>query len=735
MDIRGHLRRYVTPPIFAGDEEKTRSAAVLNVLQLTLVAMMALASIAVVFVFTKKLESLAVVVGLLMALGASRISMYRGHVRRASLVVVAGMWGVVTLLLALGGGLKSVDVVQYVALTVIGGLLLGPNTAIIIAIASGLTGLGFVVGEHLGYTLPQLFPNIPLSNWIKFVFGLAMTVFTLNIALRGLHDALALSRQRLQEREKAEAALRRSESRLRAVLDAATDISFIITDANDVEPRVLEFSPGAERIFGYQRDEMLGQPITTLHTPEDIKQFSKVGQNIRARKSGFSGERLLVRKSGETFPALFTTYPLFDAEGEMYAVLSISIDITGRKQAEQERERLLARVQQQERLAALGQLSAGIAHDFNNIMATIVLYTQLSARTPGVPPRVQERLATIYQQAEHATALVQQILDFGRRAVFERQPLDVAALLDEQVQVLKRTLPESIQVTLTCGADEYIVQGAATSIQQVVMNLAVNARDAMPEGGVLHFDLARIHITGKGQGPLPELESGDWVQITVTDTGAGIAPDVLPHIFDPFFTTKEPGKGSGLGLAQVYGIVDMHKGHIEVKTQPERGAAFVVYLPAMSINPHPATSHLAPEEQPPQLTTGYGETILIVEDNPTTRMALVDGLESLGYRIQVADNGRQALDLLMQNREKIDLVLSDVVMPELGGVALLRALKQHHIHTPVVLLTGHPLGAELRSLPADDTMLLVDWLLKPVDLATLSEAITRALKLSISIRA
>jgi len=956
------LLKCLTPPFFEEDEEKTRAASVLNALQLTLIVVTILAALASLFVFAEKLSSLIVVAGLAIVLATSRVLMYRERVRFASVLVLAGIWVVVTALVAFAGGMNSIDAIYYLSLTVIGGLLLGPGAMVFVAGISVLAGLAMVLSEVLGYPLPQLFPVPAFAGWINFAFGLFLVTITLNIALRSLHDALALSRQRLRDREKAEAALRRSEGRLRAILEAATDVSFVITDGDEVEPRVLEFSPGAERIFGYGREEMLGKSAAVLHIPEDVALFPEITRQMREKKESSRRETYLVRRSGEVFPALFTTYPLFDADGKMHSVLGISIDITARKQvtealraseekfrqivesspmgihlyeldakdrliftganpaadrilgidhtrlvgktieqafpplaqteipyhyrraalegipwqteqidyedagiwgayqayvfqtgprratamflditarkrAEREREQLLARIQeqarqvqqimdtvpeglflldaearvtlanplgqrdlhtladakvgdvlthlgqqplamlltsppaglwheitledrifqliaraietgsvspgwlfmirdvtqsrkveqraqQQERLVAVGQLAAGIAHDFNNIMATIVLYAQMSARSADVPPRVQERLSIIHQQALHATHLTQQILDFSRRAVFERQPLDMLLLLKEQVSILQRMLPEHIRVTLDSGGDEYFVYGSSTAMQQVFMNLAVNARDAMPDGGELHFGLARIHVERAGRGPLPEMTAGDWIEVKVADTGGGIPPEVMSHLFDPFVTTKEPGKGTGLGLPQVHGIVGMHDGTITVKTQRGYGTTFVMYLPVFLST----ASESSTKDENANLEVGHGQTILVVEDNAATRQALVDTLESLDYQVIVAEHGQQALTLLEQRAGEIALVLSDVVMPEMGGIAMLQAMEQRNLTVPVVLLTGHPLKTELENLQASGgASLLADWVLKPADLETLAGVIARAL--------
>ena len=390
----------------------------------------------------------------------------------------------------------------------------------------------------------------------------------------------------------------------------------------------------------------------------------------------------------------------------------------------QERE-IQRRAQQQERLATVGQLAAGIAHDFNNIMATIVLYAQMLSQTEDLTPRGHERLATVNQQAMHATNLTQQILDFSRRAVLERRPLNLLPLLKEQIKLLERTLPENIKIALAYGPDEYTVNADPTRVQQAVMNLALNARDAMPEGGDLRIGLERIQVQPGESPPLPEMEAGEWVQVTVADTGTGIPPDVLPHVFDPFFTTKAPGEGSGLGLAQVHGIVKQHEGEIDVQSQVGHGTTFTIYLPALPVHqPEAPTLELL------TLTKGQGETILVVEDNQATRQALVDSLELLNYRTLEAADGQEALEILERQTAEISspevsLVLSDVVMPEMGGIALFHALRQRGLMVKVVLMTGHPLEEEMESLR---TQGLSDWLPKPSNLEQLAQVLTRVLE-------
>jgi two-component system cell cycle sensor histidine kinase/response regulator CckA len=291
-------------------------------------------------------------------------------------------------------------------------------------------------------------------------------------------------------------------------------------------------------------------------------------------------------------------------------------------------------------------------------------------------------------------------------------------LLKEEAKLLERTLPENIRVQIGYGTDEYIVNADPTRIQQVVMNLAVNARDAMPEGGELHIGLAHLAVEGGHRPPLPEMGAGEWVVLTVADDGEGIADTALPHIFEPFFTTKETGQGSGLGLAQVYGIVRQHGGFIGVKTAPKQGTLFSIYLPSLRVGERNGSSVEAAAP-----ARGHGETILVVEDDPATREALVSCLQELSYRVLTAPDGRRALNLHRERGKEIALVVTDMVMPEMGGRALSQQLRRQSPGVKVVALSGYPREEGAIALAPD----FVDWLQKPVTVDRLAEVIAHAL--------
>ncbi len=468
----------------------------------------------------------------------------------------------------------------------------------------------------------------------------------------------------------------------------------------DASGRVLLANPVAERHLAALAEVSIGERLTHLGE-------RPLAELLTSPPKGLWHE---VRAGAQVFEVI--ARPVADGSRPEHWVLVLH-------DATQERQ-VRGQLQQQERLAAVGQLAAGIAHDFNNIMGIILLQARLAARSENLSDQDQERLATISQQVHHAARLIQQILDFSRQAALERQPLDLLPLLKEQIKLLERTLPEHIEIRFVYGRGEYTVNADPTRMQQMVMNLAVNARDAMPEGGVLRIALERVTVE-PGASPLaPELAAGEWIRLTVADSGAGIPPQALSHIFEPFYTTKAPGKGSGLGLAQVHGIVGQHEGRIEVQTQMGAGTTFTVYLPAL---PAPAVAWSAPELG--EIPQGQGEMVLVVEDDVLLRAALRETLELWNYQVQEAAHGAEALALLAESGTRIDVVVSDVVMPTMGGVALVHALREQGWDLPVILLSGHPQEKEFAELRARGVRA---WLSKPPALDQLARAVAGAVQ-------
>lgn len=372
----------------------------------------------------------------------------------------------------------------------------------------------------------------------------------------------------------------------------------------------------------------------------------------------------------------------------------------------------------QERLAAVGELAAGLAHDFNNILSSIVGGAELLAMRSDLPAEVKEFVNTVIVQGERSASLIRKILDFSRRTVSEQRPTDVASFLRDCINFLRRTLPENISVLTDIPSGSYIANIDIVQMQQAITNLVVNARDAMPEGGELRVELKRLTVADDERPPVPTMRPGEWIAISVSDTGIGIPPENLPRIFEPFFTTKE--KGTGLGLAQVYGIVTQHGGFIDVKSEVGKGTTFTIYLPAVSERVEERVT-----EEGLDVPMGNGELILVAEDDEDVRLVIHRMLGRLNYRVIAARDGVEALRFYELHSDEIALVLTDLVMPELGGDRLIGELRRRNPKVKVVVMSGYLLGEEQKFIQAPN---IFGWLQKPPRFRELAHVIHEALK-------
>ncbi len=385
----------------------------------------------------------------------------------------------------------------------------------------------------------------------------------------------------------------------------------------------------------------------------------------------------------------------------------------------QERE-TQRRIYLQERLAAVGQMAAGIAHDFNNILVPVTLYSEMLLEEPSLKPEAQGWVKTILSLSQRATSVTQQFLDFSRKGVMTPIEVNLRDFFDDFITLINRMLPENIHVIHIPCEEQVIIRADPGRLQQVLINLAINARDAMSSGGELTFKVSTLKVRKDQRPPYRDMKPGDWVRLEVRDTGTGIPSDVLPHIFEPFFTTKPVGQGTGLGLSQVYGIIKQHDGFIDVESDQIIGTTFTLYIPIYNSQASTIADNDAFEA-----VKGNLETLLLVEDEPDVRDALSQVLRSLNYRVITASDGDEALQYFENGGEIIDLVLSDVIMPGLSGPSLFHTLNEKRPGIKMLLITGYPLDEGTRELLESN---LVSWVQKPVDKKTLSASIHKILK-------
>ncbi len=479
----------------------------------------------------------------------------------------------------------------------------------------------------------------------------------------------ALERQRLVvERRRAREALRESEERYRSLFATSLDAVLLTTPAGEI----LAANAAACRMFGRSEEELMRVGRNAVVDLSDPRVTA--GLEERVRTGSFHGEIWLLRKDGTRLTGEMSTAVFADRHGQQRASMVIR-DVTERRQLE-------AQLVQAQKMEAVGRLAGGVAHDFNNLLTVIQGYGELLAASLEDDPERRESVGEIVKAAERASALTRQLLAFSRQQVLEMRVLDVGVVVAETEKMLKRLIGEDVEVVVGKSAGLGRVKADPGQIEQVVLNLAVNARDAMPGGGRLTVELANVDLDAPLATANDEIPVGRYVVISMTDTGSGMDAETLGHIFEPFFTTKERGKGTGLGLATVYGIVRQTGGYVAVETSPGAGATFRIYLPRSS---EPMTSGIRPSV----LSRRGTETVLLVEDEPAVRSLVRAVLERQGYAVLVAESGKAALDVVETRHDPIHVLLTDLVMPGMNGRDLASRVVARHPSVRVVFMSGY----------------------------------------------
>lgn len=433
--------------------------------------------------------------------------------------------------------------------------------------------------------------------------------------------------------------------------------------------------------MGFTQDELLRMKVFDIDPdfPESGWEQHKTDLK-RLGKMTFEGHHRT--KDGRLFPVEVTTNYI-EYKG-LFLGIAFDRDITERKKAEEERDKLQNRLFQAQKMESLGILAGGVAHDFNNLLQIMGgnIEMLLRKKHPGHPDEI--RLKTVAGSIDRAGKLVQQLLLFGRKAPVQRKPLDLNREVSEAVKILERTIPKMILIKRNLASNLWPVSADPVQVEQVLLNLGTNAVDAMPHGGKLLIETRNIILDVGPMGRNMETLPGRYVLLTVTDTGYGMSREVLTHVFDPFFTTKEVGKGTGLGLASTYGIVKAHGGHIQCYSEPGQGATFKIYWPVSDQQGLLFDSPVALD-----MPQGGSETILIVDDEPEILELTRELLESFGYQVLTAQTGEQVLEVFDQRKQKIDLVLLDLNMPGMGGTKCLQRLIARDPSARVLISSGY----------------------------------------------
>jgi two-component system cell cycle sensor histidine kinase/response regulator CckA len=487
----------------------------------------------------------------------------------------------------------------------------------------------------------------------------------------------------------AEEAARKAAQEWRATFDAISDAVCLLDPAG----LILRCNRAACDLLGQPFAELVGQPYA-----EAVLRVAGGGWRVEGEDTSVSSPSILHPPPATLHPPpatrsevqlgqrwfLATADPILDEQGERIGSVHILADITLRKQMEEQ-------LRQGQKMEAIGRLAGGIAHDFNNLLTAILGNASLLAQRLDPAAEEHELVDTLERAAWRAAELTRQLLGFSRQTLLWLRPLNLNETVEEVLTLLRRTMDPRIEVQARCTADLWPVRADAGQMSQVLMNLCLNARDAMPEGGRLTLETANRLITEAEAHGSTDTRPGEFVRLSVADTGHGIPTDVLPRIFDPFFTTKPAGKGTGLGLAMVFGIVKQHQGWIECHSAPHtaaercvQGTRFDVYLPRLA-EPAPTTSP-GPPIAP---SAPRGEMILVADDNDMLRKLVATFLRQNGFQVLLAEDGRQAVEIFERERERVRLVVLDVMMPRLSGPEAMRELRKLNPDVPILLASGY----------------------------------------------
>jgi len=619
----------------------------------------------------------------------------RGWVRAAGVGYLATAWLLLGASAWTGGGIHNSATLGFLVVVFAAGLLFGRRGAAIMGAVVILTALGLALAEQRHVLPPSRIHNTPLQIWSD------VAVYCL----------LIIAFQALATRVR-----RSTEDRYGQVVERAGDAIFTLSP----QGTLAAVNPAFQRMTGWPPEECLGKPFTELIASVDGQGRWRTFLDDRGPRQSL--ELPLRHRNGQAVVVELNLAPVAGRDGD---TLAVGRDVTERREQEQRRARLEGQLRQSQKLEAVGTLAGGIAHDFNNVLTAIMGHAHLLQE--DVPPkgRAAERVAEILKAGARARDVVRQLLTFARS---QGQPRALTRFQDvvlEAVQLLRASVPSSVQMETNIDPDTPGVLADATQLHQVTVNLVTNAADAMRDhGGRLTLSLGRLQLDSHAAARLPPLEPGPHVRLRVSDTGHGMDPGVLERVFEPFFTTKPLGHGTGLGLAVVHTIVSDHHGRIAVRSKPGEGTTVEVILP-QATQPMVVAEAATPEAP----LRGNGERLLVVDDETAVLRVLAEQLQRLGYRVRTSTDPEEALETFSDDPDEFDLAITDLQMPRMSGVELAARFISVRADLPVLLITGNRSAVEPHVLRAAGVRELVD---KPFRLQDLSRAIRTALETSAS---
>lgn len=558
--------------------------------------------------------------------------------------------------------------------------------------------------------------DVPVQGEDRVLWGIARPLFDSKGKIVGAIESI----RDITERKRAELAIREANERFRSVLRAATAYSIIGTDPDGI---IKIFNEGAELMLGHRPDEVIDKATPEMiHDPGEIAaRAAEIGINpgfevlVAAARLGETETRewTYIHKDGARLTVSLTVTAMRSETGLLNGFIGMARDITAEKKLEQQ-------FIQSQKMESVGLLAGGVAHDFNNLLTPILGYTELLLRSFSEEDPRRRRLVQVKEAADRAKDLTHRLLAFSRKQVIELKTVALGDIIRQFEKILRRTIRENIQINIALAPSLGKVRVDAGQIELVLLNLSVNAQDAMPEGGVLTIEARDIELDAAYAASHAEIKPGPYVMLAISDTGLGMDEQLQAHIFEPFFTTKETGKGTGLGLSTVYGIVKQHGGSIFVYSERNHGSVFKVFLPRVEEDGHSVESSRSGVSEVQQ---GL-ETILVAEDSEIVRLLACDLLESFGYRVLAAESPERCIGMARNFAGTIELLLTDVIMPGMNGKELYQALRGVRPELKVLFMSGYTSNVIGQHGVLDQDEAFVQ---KPFTIQSLSEKVRQVL--------
>lgn len=653
------------------------------------------------------------------------VFLYRGKTTFARISFPIVIYCVVTFLILSGFGVYSQSVPGVIALLIFASLLGGRKVMAGYVVLSLLTMVVAYVLEQLGYLENGMIQRSVTTDLINSLIPIIVAGIALWFLIRYIEADRDLAKENAKELELLNEELNtqrdelnRTESQYRLLANNASD--FIWTA--DMSLSYTFCSPASEQVIGYKPEELLGKSVLELLEPkliatfgalfeEELKQEQLYPDHERFQKLEFKFQK----RDGTVIDAECSISFLRDDDKNVTGIVGSTRDISGRLIMEKEHRAATEQLLQSQKIDSIGQLAGGIAHDFNNMLVAIQGYSDLIRESE---PNTDTLLYVdeIRKASDRAANLTRQLLTFSRRQIMERSPINLNELIGGLRNMLSRLIRENIRIDVAPGTKLHTIAGDAGQLEQVLLNFCLNARDAMPEGGVISVATNNVVVTPDMIVGNTEAVPGEYVELTITDTGHGMDDTLVDKIFEPFFSTKEKGKGTGLGLSVVHGVVMEHGGFIKVSSRTGVGSTFRTFWPKSDLE-SPGNTVITREGG----VTGGGELILLVEDEEQVRDLVTLTLKRAGYKVIEASDGALGLHMFRSHSDEIGLVLSDVIMPEMGGWELKKAIRASDGDVPFVFITGYV--DELDLMQESD----FDFIQKPFSAAKLVETIQQAL--------